>query len=88
MQCVEIGGTTHVHSSMFHEVVSKCLSRVIQYSSRSKCNKCSMYGVRKEVKFTLEQGWRYKCTLSVFSELDGDGWSKFCPGQFYPEKET
>jgi hypothetical protein len=60
---------------MFHEVVSKCLSRAILYSSRSKCDKCSMYDVHKEVKFTLEEGWRYRCTLSVISVLDGDEWS-------------
>jgi hypothetical protein len=47
-----------------------------------------MYDVHKEVKFTLEQGWRYKCTLAVFSVLDGDGWSMSCPGHFNPEKET
>ena len=85
---VERGRTTHVHSSIFHEIVSKCLSRAILYSSRSKWNKYSMYDVHKKVRFTLQWGWRYSCTLSIISVLDGDGWSMSCPGHFNPEKET
>jgi len=85
---VERGRTTHVHSSMFHEFVSKCLSRAILCSGRSKWDKYSMYDVHKKVKFTLEQGWSYRCTLSIISVLDGDGWSMSWPAHFNLEKET
>jgi len=36
----------------------------------------------------LSWGWRYSCTVSVISVLDGNGWSVSCPGHFNPENET
>jgi len=45
----------------------------------------------KKVKFTPEgpQGeWRYSCTLSLTSMLDGGGWSMSPPGHFTSGKDT
>jgi len=35
-----------------------------------------------------DREYRYSCTLSLTSALDGSGWSTLCPGRFTSGKET